>query len=202
MKLTTEQVEVIKKLVSESGIEFDLLREDVIDHLCCVVEVKLDRKATFEIALQQAVHELAPDGLHEIQRETVFLLNSNKIILMKKIMYSIGALSAMSWVAGWYFSIMHWPGALELSVYGFLGFAFLFIPMLLIDYFKTKIHRGLSEKLKIILGCTSALIIGIASIFKLLHLQGTVELLFIGIGICIFGFLPFFFFSMYKKSVS
>src|SRR5688572_300979 len=100
MKLSPEQVNIIRELVEKGGIKFELLKEDVIDHLCCVVESELDRKKSFEVAVQEAVAELAPDGLEEIQRETVFLLNSTKIIRMKKIMYGIGLLSAISFVLG------------------------------------------------------------------------------------------------------
>lgn len=202
MKLSSEQVGIIREEIDKSTISIESLKDDVLDHLCCVVEIKMERGKEFETAVKEALCELAPDGLDEIQRETVFLLNSTKIIFMKKIMYTVGLLSAMAFVTGWYFGIMHFPGATALSVYGFLGFAFIYLPMMAIDYFKTNIQGALSEKLKLILGFASAILIGVSSVFKVMHLQGAVALLFMGVGLCVFGFLPFFFFSMYKKSVS
>ena len=121
---------------------------------------------------------------------------------MKKVMYVIGLLSAMAFVAGWSFRILHLPGAEELLGYGFLGFVFIFLPMIAIDYFKVKIHRALSEKLKFWLGFSSGIILAISTIFKFLHLQGTSLLFVIGMGLFIFGFLPFLFFTMYKKSIA
>lgn len=202
MKLSPEQVNIIRELVEKGGIKFELLKEDVIDHLCCVVESELDRKKSFEVAVQEAVAELAPDGLEEIQRETVFLLNSTKIIRMKKIMYGIGLLSAISFVLGWAFGIIHLPGARELSIYGFLGFVFVFVPLLAIDRFKSNIRWLLSDKLKFILGTFSALLIAAAMLFKIMHLPGADELFFGGAVLLAFGFLPFLFFTMYKKSIS
>lgn len=110
MKLSAEHVATIKKQVEQSGIVNPTLRDDVVDHLCCAVEIKISKGKDFSVALQEASHELAPEGLIEIQRETVFLLNSTKIIRMKKVMYSIGLASVMAFVLGWTFGMMHWPG--------------------------------------------------------------------------------------------
>jgi len=203
MRLTEEQVRLIRNRVELSKISIATLREDVVDHICSVVEVKLDRNRTFEVALNEALRELAPDGLDEIQNETVFLLNSHKIILMKKLMYTIGALSSMSFVAGWAFGILHLPGAFELSAYGFLGFALLFMPLYAIDYHKTSIQRLLSEKWRFFLGLASAVLMGASVIFKMLHLPVLPTFFLIaGSTVFIFGFLPFLFFGLYRKSVS
>lgn len=57
-------------------------------------------------------------------------------------------------------------------------------------------------KLKVILGSFSALIVGLAGVFKVLHLQWADHLLLGGMLLFTFGFLPFLFFRMYKKSIS
>lgn len=202
MKLSNDQINAVKTTIDQNGIVNELLRDDVLDHLCCVIETKIERGTKFELALQEAVYELAPHGLTEIQRETVFLLNLTKIIFMKRFMYFIGLVSAMAFVLGWTFGMMHWPGARELSIGGFLGFTFIFIPLNTIDYFKTKIHRVLSEKLRLVIGIASAMIMASAIVFKLLHLAGADILLLSGAFLFTFGFLPFLFFTMYKKSVS
>jgi len=202
MKLSDEQIEVIRLMIDQSQISIQTLKDDLIDHLCCVIEIKMGGKKTFEVALKEGLHELAPDGLDKIQRETIYLLNSNKIMLMKKVMYLIGLVTTISMSIGWTFRILNWPGGSELLTYGFLGFALLFIPMVAINYFKVNLHRALSEKLKIILGLVSGVIAGFAIVFKFLHLQGADELLLGGAFLFSFGFLPFLFFSMYKKAVS
>jgi hypothetical protein len=202
MKVTAEQVAIIRRQIDQSGIVNETLRDDVLDHLCCVVEIKLTKGKSFDVALQEAAHELAPEGLMEIQRETVFLLNSIKIIRMKKLTYSIGLLSVMSFVLGWTFGMLHWLGARELSIGGFLGFIFLYVPLLAFDRYKTNIRWLLSDKLKFILGAVSGLAMTVAIAFKILHLPGADQLLILGTGLFAFGFLPFLFFTMYKKSIS
>lgn len=202
MKVTAEQVAIIRKQVEQSGIINEMLRDDVLDHLCCVVEIKLSKGVNFDQALQEASHELAPEGLIEIQRETVFLLNPSKIILMKKIMYSIGLMTSISMTMGLTFKILHMPGADELFNLGFFGFTLVFLPMITIDRYKQNLHRALSERLRLILGFLSAVLIGFSVLFKIFHRPNADVMLLIGITIFSFGFLPFLFFSMYKKSIS
>lgn len=202
MKLATEQVEQIRSVLDKSNISIDTLRDDLLDHLCCVVEINMTKGENFERALKKAIDELAPEGLEEIQHQTLFLLNSSKIIIMKKVMYSIGLLSAMSFVLGWLFGILHKPGAYQLSIYGFLIFVFVFVPLLAIDRYKTNIRWVLSEKLKFSLGLVSGLIVATSILFKIMHLPGAEGLMILGTGLFVFGFLPFLFFTMYKKSVS
>lgn len=202
MKLSAAQVTQIETQVDESNITIDTLRDDLVDHLCCVVEIKLKRGNSFEHALAEAMHELAPDGLHELQDETVFLLNSNKIILMKKLMYLIGLLAAMSMTIGVSFKLMHMPGADELSTYGIFGFTLLYLPMRLIDRYKTNIQSALSERLRLFLGVASAVLLGVSLVFKLMYLKGG-DILFLSAAVVFaFGFLPFLFFNMYKKSIA
>ena len=202
MKLSPDQLTRVKETVDAGEITIGTLHDDLLDHLCCVVEIEMTRGKNFEAALREAVEDLAPLGLKNIQHETIFLLSSAKIIHMKQVMYFIGLLSAMSFVLGWTFGMMHWSGATELSIGGFLGFVFVFIPLSTMDYFKTKIHRALTEKLRLSLGILSALTVAAAVIFKLLHLPGADILLLSGAGLFVFGFLPFLFFTMYKKSVA
>ena len=122
---------------------------------------------------------------------------------MKKLMYTIGALSSMSFVAGWAFGMLHLPGAFELSTYGFLGFALVFMPLHAIDYQKTSKQRVLLEKLSFFLGLASALLMSASIIFKMLQLSILPTFFLIaGSTVFIFGFLPFVFFGLYKKSVS
>src|SRR5690606_9873173 len=185
-----------------SAITIQTLKDDILDHLCCVTEYKIERGKQFEAAFSEALDEFAPNGLDRIQRETMFLLNSTKIIRMKRIIYTIGLLSAIAISLGWLLPVLHWPGGNDMFNYGFLGFLLLFVPMLAIDRYKVYLGQALSEKLRIILGALSAVMTGLSLVFKLLHLQGADYLLLGGMMIFTFGFLPFLFFRMYKKSIS
>lgn len=44
MKLTSEQEDIIKASVKSKGIHLESLQDDLIDHLCCVVESQLGKE--------------------------------------------------------------------------------------------------------------------------------------------------------------
>ena len=202
MKLSREHIDIIRDRINESKISVQTLKDDVVDHLCCVVEYKIGKGKSFEIALDEAIRELAPKGLDDLQQQTVFLLQPSKIIFMKKIMYTIGLMSTVAMSLGWLFTTLRWLGGYQLFNYGFLAFFLVFVPMLAIDRYKVNVQKALSEKLRIIIGASSGIIVGVSLVFKFLHLQGADILLIVGVFMFTFGFLPFLFFNLYKKAVS
>lgn len=202
MKLTPEQEDLISDFVDVQGLTIPSLRDDVVDHLCCVIEQDLEKGRPFDQLLQAAVLDLAPNGLKDIQTQTVFLLNSKRIIAMKKLMYLIGFLGAITLTAGVTLKLLNMPWAYELFSVGFLTLLLVFVPLLAFDRYKVAISQALTERLKIILGTTAAVMVGLSGLFKILHLQGAEVLLMLGAIVFAVGFLPFFFFTMYKRSVS
>jgi hypothetical protein len=208
MSLTQEQVNRIYQRVDDSLIKIRTLKDDVIDHLCCLVEDGISRGVEFETALELAMKEVAPDGLNEIQFQTTILLNFNMIIRMKKLTYAVGLLSSMMMCIGATMNILHLPGAGNLAVVGvgtigFFAFALLYLPLLALSNFKGAIRRQpWFERTKLIAGCLSGIILGTAVAFKVLHLPGADQFMLTGAALLTFGFLPFVFFSMYKKSLA
>lgn len=202
MKLTPEQEDLIADFVDVQGLTLPSLRDDVIDHLCCVIENDLNKGRPFDQLLQAAVLDLAPNGLKDIQTQTVFLLNSKRIIAMKKLMYLVGFIGAITLTAGVTMKLLNMPWAYELFSAGFLTLLLVFVPLLALDRYKVAISKALTERLKIILGATAAVMVGLSGLFKMMHLQGAEALLMLGAIVFAIGFLPFFFFTMYKRSVS
>jgi len=202
MKLNPEQEKLIYDYVEGQGLKIQTLRDDLVDHLCCVVESKLGKNQSFEQLLDEAVKELSPNGLSEIQEQTIFLLNSKRIIIMKKALFITGFLGSVTLTVGVTLKIMHLPMANVLFMIGFLTLLLIFIPLLAIDRYKVSLSKSVSVKTKIIMGASAGIITGLSGIFKIMHLQGANVLLVLGAFIFAFGFLPFYFFTMYKKSVS
>lgn len=201
MTLSEEQVEYIRSRLKYGGIGIAALQDDVLDHLCCVVELKMEENIPFDIALTTAIQEFAPEGLAEIEQETLLLLNA-KLINMKKIMYGIGFASTSSMSMGVTFKLLHMRGGEQLITYGFLTFALIFLPLVVINYFKVNLNAPWTDRARIVLGILSALATGMAIVMKFFSLQWAEVLLLTGAALFSFGFLPFLFFTMYKRSVS
>jgi len=121
---------------------------------------------------------------------------------MKKIIYIIGFLGSVALTGGVTFKLLHMPGAHELFIIGYLTLCLVFIPLWASDRLKGGISEVPAEKWKLILGVISSIILGAAGLFKIMYLQGADWLLILGVIVFAVGFLPLFFFTLYKRSVS
>ena len=121
---------------------------------------------------------------------------------MRKVIFTIGFMSAIAVSLGWLFVTLSWPGGRELFNSGFLGLLMLFIPMMAIYRYKIRRPKIVLERLRIALGTVSSFITGLSLVFKVLHLQGADVLLILGVLIFTFGFLPFLFLNLYRKSAT
>lgn len=202
MRLSDGQEEIVRKFVDAHKLKLKTLRDDIIDHLCCVIENELEKKKSFEQILNEAVAELAPEGLKELESKTIFILNFKRMLIMEKLKYSIGFLGSLALTGGAVFKLLHLPGANELFMMGYLTFFLAFFPFLTFGWYKGDTTKMLSERLKIVLGGISSILLGLAGVFKILQLQESHWLLMVGIIIFASGFLPFLFFSMYKRAFS
>ncbi|MEQ9467615.1 MAG: hypothetical protein RLN88_09395 [Ekhidna sp.] len=199
--IAEEYEERIIREINSSKIKNQVLKDDLIDHFCCLVEIEMDRGLSFEKALQKAYIQTAPNGLDEIQQETIFLLNYSKIMFMKRLMYVVGYLFTVTWIAGTLMKILHLPGAGVLMGLGAIGVVCIFLPVFLINRYKHLAREVLSERMKWIFGGISIALLIASITMKMLHMMGAGLMLAISFLIFAVGFLPFLFFRMYKKSV-
>lgn len=203
MKASPEQLIIIQSLIERSQFTSPTLKDDVVDHLCCLVEEKMATGKGFNVSLQEALFEFAPGGLSEIQFETDFLLYNHNILSMKKLMYVIGLATSMSIAMGLMMKLLHMPGGEELVNFGFLGFALLFLPMVTFSRYKSNPGMISYEKFKLIFGFLSATLTGLAVLTKMtMKLEASEILLITGASIFSFGFLPVLFYAMYRRSTS
>ena len=128
MKLTVEQEEAVQQYVDSHELKLKALRDDIVDHLCCVIESELGKGKPFEQLLNDAANDIAPKGLRDIERRTTFLINSKRILAMKKFMYLIGFIGSVALTIGVAFKLLHLPGANPLFMIGYLSLLLIFIP--------------------------------------------------------------------------
>lgn len=199
--ITSEQIDWIDEQISSSKIDNEMLRDDLLDHFCCLIEIEMNQGLGFEKAYQKAFLQTAPNGLDEIQRETIFLLNSKRIIAMKQVTYITGFLFSLAFTVGIVFKFLHFMGAGLLLFCGAVGLIFIFIPLLFINHYKAFINQAASEKARYVIAFLSTSLFILGALLKVLHLPGAAVILAVGGLLFGFGFLPFLFFRMYKKSL-
>jgi hypothetical protein len=203
MTLSQEQINIIRNVVEGGKITTSTLRDDLIDHLCCEVEYRLSRGLSFDESMEIALVDLAPKGLKQIQRDTNILLHTKTEINMKRITYGLGLITTMTMSLGWLLNVLRFGEmANMLFAVGALGFVALFLPLIAFEYFRSNQVKKVPEKLRMATGVLSLIMVGIAVLFKIMHLPGADEVLMAGGVVFTFGFLPSVFFILYRKSVS
>ncbi len=200
--LSEKEIEFIEKKISESSITTSELKEDLVDHFCCVVEDEMNKGKSFDDAYNEAYYNISPNGFDEIQRETVFLLNEKKIRIMKKSLFIFGFLAITTSMVGLGMSMMHLEGSGFIILIGTVLSVFGFMPLLLMNLYKQEINKLPIDRVKYLIGylCLATLLVGF--LFKIMHWPGANLLLFSSLASLNLGFLPILFFKMYRRSVS
>ena len=131
MKLTAFQIKLIRGDIRQSGVEFRELEDDILDHLCCVLEEQPDTALPFEDSYRETREALFPDGYKEIQQKTSYLL-SLKYGKMKKTMNTLGMAGSLILLIGAVLKILRLPGAAMLLAIGTLILIFGYLAIMMI----------------------------------------------------------------------
>ena len=186
--LTEEQIDFIAEDIRVRGVFMKNLEENLLDHICCFIE-EADDDRPFEQVYLQAVDAFGPNGLQEVQDETLFLINQPYQNAMKKFAYITGALASTALMAGALFKVAHWPGANILLIFGTLVLAMFFVPY----FFYVNFKEQSDKKSKVIagIGLVSALLLCASALFKILHWPGAIVMI-VAFGVFFLVFLPLY----------
>ena len=127
--LSDKQIDYILNDIGARGVEMESLQQNLVDHVCCIIEQNLEVNGDFENFYQKTIQTFYKDELWEIEEETLLLLTYKNYYTMKKIMINSGIFSAFTFFAGSIFKIMHWPGSSPLIILAMLASSFIFLPL-------------------------------------------------------------------------
>ena len=142
MHLNIEQLQIIQQYVADSGLEILEVQEDVIDHICCLVEENMKAGFDFDQAFLDAKQYLPSDDIKIIQEDTVYFLTIKKNIIMIKTIFISGYFSVLFYVLG--FFVGKYGGGFNtgmitsfvLVLASVLTFCFIFLPALFMFGYK------------------------------------------------------------------
>jgi hypothetical protein len=193
--LSVNQVDHIHDLLVDKGVHYNSLRIELLDHVCCSIEEKMDCGWEFKKALEQSIQDFGPQGLARTNETTLYLLTL-KLRKMKKVASVLGLLGGFLTVAGTVFKLMHWPGAGISLVLGIALIAVFYLPLMLtIQLKQTEDKWG---KIAIITGTISAVVLAVATLFKIMHWPGAMALILLGMGMLSLLFMPMYFIRSYQ----
>lgn len=191
--LNEQQIDFILDDIRARGVEMESLQQNLLDHICCIIENNLEANGDFGEFYQQTIRSFYKDALWELEEETLQLLIFKNYYTMKKIMIISGTVSAAAMSSGIFFKFMHWPGASLLIILGIAISSLVFLPLLFT--LKAKEKQRFKDKLSLGIAATAGALISLAILFRIMHWPGAniLGLLFI----CLMGliYIPVFFFS-------
>ncbi len=192
-RISDKQIDYILSDIRARGVEMESLQQNLLDHICCIIERNLGDKGDFESFYQSAIKTFYKDALWEIEEETITLLTFKNYYTMKKIMIVSGAFAAVAMTFGILFKFMHWPGAGVLLVLGITSASFVFLPLLFT--LKAREKQKTKDKLILAIGAIPAILISLSILFKVMfwpyaNLMGAVSLIMMAA-----VFLPVYFFT-------
>lgn len=195
-ELTVDQVKTVMHDVDNAGINYSHLGTDLIDHICCDIEVHMDRGCSFHQAYGRVKDEFGIKGLRQIQQDTLMLIDKNYRI-MKKSMKAIGLLAMVLMAFGALFKIHHWPGAAVMLVLSYVFTLLVFFPALLFVVYKELNNKKLLGKFIVSFLGGTLFMAGVC--LKIMHWPGASVSLSLGIIMVNFILIPLVIFS--KKSL-
>jgi len=196
--ISDSQIDYILADLRARGLHIPALQQDILDHVCCVIEREIPDGISFEAFYHQIIPRFYRRNLAEIEAETVLLLTYKNYYTMKKVMIGSGAASAILLTAGSFLKLFALPGAAILLVLGILCMCFIFLPLVLA--LKMKEAPGTRDKVVLGIGVLIGILYCLSTIFKVQHWPGANVMTLVTIALLAFVFIPVYLFSGIRRA--
>lgn len=168
--LKDEQVDFIIADIEARGIGLDDLQQNLLDHICCILEQDVTGDNDFTACYNRTIRQFYKHDLAEIERETYSLLKFKNYYTLKRSMMISGVVSVVLFITAAIFKIMYWPGAGALFFLGIVLFSLLFLPLLVL--LKTKEQKSGRSKTILLLAAAVAVLFSMANLFTIMRWEG------------------------------
>lgn len=194
--LRDEHIDFISADIRKRGIYLDDLHDNLLDHVCCIIENEMQEEQDFKTFYSDVIQRFFEKELAEIEDETFLLITFKNYHTMKKITTGSGIISAILMSLGILFKYMHWPGASLFLLLGITATSLVFMPLLFI--FRSKTSNSSRDKLLLGSGVSLGIVLSLHILFKIMHWPGANLLLNI-INVALAIFIPVYFFTGYRN---
>lgn len=186
--LTDQQIDFIINDIRARGVMMESLHDDLVDHVCCILERMPEESGNFEQRYLSVITTFYKKELSEIEDETKMLLHNKNYYAMKKVMITGGVASAVLLATGIVFKFLHLPGAGISIVLGAGIFSLMFLPLTVL--LKLKEEKSSRDKALIITGTIAAAMMSIGILFKIMWWPYANMLGMLSIGVLCLIYLP------------
>jgi hypothetical protein len=192
-----DRLDLIRKDLVSEGLTYKHLQDDVVDHICCMVEEGMQSGKDFESSYRDVMHQINGNTFKSLQHETLIAIDK-KFQRMKNYAYVLGLTGTVLTIAGVFFKVMHWPGASIVLTLGFLIIAAVFLPLYFILSYREQAEKP--PKVYPVVAYITLLLVFTGAIFKIMHWPGANILLKASVGFMMVGFLPLYIVKIFKRT--
>ncbi len=82
IQLTDQQMDYIQQYLNEEGLSYEPLKDEILDHLCCLTETSMQSGNTFHKAVQQSFSHFKKEEIKTIQKQIIYS-STRKFRIMK-----------------------------------------------------------------------------------------------------------------------
>ena len=191
------EVDFIDSDLKSRGIVLEDLRNNLLDHICCIIENEITVEDNFHEYYEAILPRFFDNQLSEIQTDTDNLLKFKNFYIMKKILKYSGAATVVLTLLGAIFKSAHWPGAALLIILGGFSFSVIYIPLLII--LKLKDEESKIDKLVHTFGLILAIFLSAGVLFKIMRWPFANNLMFYSTLLFTFVFVPIYFITRFRR---
>lgn len=189
-ELTDREIKILSKEIDKQGLTYTQLQKELLDHLCCDIETKMDEGLEFLKAFEEVQNQIENNRIQEIQEETLLLINQ-KYRMMKKFMYILGTIAPSLLIVGAIFKLQHWPGASILIVLGSFLLAAIYLPVFaMVSMRDTRKREKKVNKTLYVAGVITGFIFITGVLFKIMHWPGAGIALTVSVLLTVAVFIP------------
>ena len=189
-ELSNKEIEILNREIDKQGLTYTQLQKELLDHLCCDIEAKMDEGLEFLKAFEEVQNRLENNRIQEIQEETLLLINQ-KYRMMKKFMYILGTIAPSLLIIGAIFKLQHWPGASILIVLGSFLLAAVYLPVFaMVSMRDTRKREKKVNKTLYVVGVITGFIFITGVLFKIMHWPGAGVALTVSVLLTVVLFIP------------
>lgn len=196
--VSEEEVEFILSDIEARGVVLVDLRDNLLDHMCCIIEDEMSETEDFKVFYESVLPRFFKENLLEIQVETDNLIKFKNFYSMKKIMKVSGIATVFFTTVGAILKTMHLPGAGMAIVLGGFTFSLIFLPLLIA--IKYKDEESKVDKAVFSFGFLIAIVLSAGLIFKLMHWPFANIMMLSSTVIFTFIYVPLYFFTRVRRA--
>ncbi|MEZ5072478.1 MAG: hypothetical protein R2751_16310 [Bacteroidales bacterium] len=188
--LSDQEIRQLSREIEESGLTYTALQKELLDHLCCDVEARMETGFDFRRAVEAVKKDMGADCIRQIQDDTLHLINQ-KYRIMKKSMYIIGTIAPALVILGSIFKVLHWPGAGIALTIGLVLLALVYIPVFVTLRIRDTRKQGKPVNLAMhYVGMASGMVFILGALFKIMHWPGASVMVVLSGFVAVGVFIP------------